>query len=127
MKKFLFLIFVLFTFIFSGCIKKDEIYFSFPNNNPLAYVPGKEWAVIKEPLVGLRETDSYESKVLNHVRRGDVLEVSGKRISTKKNADGKKVSSVWYGFEKGWVESSAVTIYENRMQAENASQKMNKN
>ncbi len=126
MKRLLLFAFALCSIVFSSCVKKDSIAFSFPDNDPLAYVPGSNWAVVMEPLVGLRETDSYESKVQSHVRRGDVMEVTGKRISTRKNADGQKVVSVWYGFEDGWVESSSVKIYENKMQAENAAVKMTK-
>ena len=124
MKKLFLLTIIFFVLFFSGCEKRNEIVFSFPYDDPLAYVPGSNWAVVKEPLVGLYETDSYESKVNNHVRRGDVMEVTGKRISTRKNADGQKVVSVWYGFEDGWLESSAVTNYDNKMQAEKAVAKL---
>ncbi len=126
MKKLFLLTIIFSALILSSCGKKKEITFSFPDNDPLAYLPGSNWALVKDPLVGLRESDSYESKVQNHVRRGDILEVTGKRISTRKNADGQKVVSVWYGFEDGWLEASAVKIYDNKMQAEKAAAKLNK-
>ena len=126
MKKLFLLTIIFSALIFSGCGEKKEIEFSFPYNDPLAYLPGSSWALVKDPLVGLRESDSYESKVQNHVRRGDILEVTGKRISTRKNADGQKVVSVWYGFEDGWLEASTVKIYDNKMQAEKAAAKLNK-
>ena len=126
MKRLLFLVFILLLTFFSACKRRHEISFEFPDGNPLAYLPGSQWAVIKEPLVGLRESDSYESKVTEHVRRGDVFEVTGKRISNVKDADGKNVVVTWYGFDIGWAESSVVLVYDNKMRAENASEKMNR-
>lgn len=126
MRRFVFAL-LFFVTVLSGCTKKSDISFGSSEDNPLAYIPGIEWAVVKDPLAGFRETDDYGSKVLTHARRGDVLEVTGKRISTRKNSDGKSVVVVWYGFDIGWVESSSVYIYDNKMKAENASKKMTAN
>ena len=110
-------------FISVSCSKKDEI--TFDNSDPLALTPGIEWAVVTEPYAAFRAKNNYESEVINEARRGEIYEVTGKAIVINKKTD-PVPQTTWYEFEKGWLDSSAITIYDNKMRAETAAAKLSK-
>ncbi len=80
--------------------------------------PGKEWAIITEPYIAFYTEPAKTSVVSSHGRKADILEIQGKRIII-----GKDKNTLWYEFEKGWLESSSIAVFSNKIQAEHASQK----
>lgn len=126
-RSFVFIVaFIALMFFFPSCRKRAEqaIDFGIPGEAPLAYLPGVEWAVITDPVAAFREDAGFENKVLQHARKGDILEVTGKKIYSVKDSDGTVRTVMWYGFDKGWLLEDAVSIYENRMNAMSASRKL---
>ncbi len=111
---------------FFSCQRKVEqsIDFEIPGEEPLAYLPGVEWAVVADPVVALREDAGFEYKVSQHARRGDVLVVTGKRLLNVKSTDGTIRTVVWYGFDQGWLIEDSLSSYGNRMNAQNAAEKL---
>ncbi len=112
--------------LFSSCRRKAEgaIDFGLPGEEPLDYLPGVEWAVIMDPVAAFREDAGFENKVLQHARRGDVLMVTGKKISSVKDSDGTVRVVTWYGFDRGWLVEDSLSIYGNRMNARAAASKL---
>ncbi len=112
--------------LLSSCRKRVEqaIEFGLPGEEPLAYLPGVEWAVITDPVAAFREDAGFENKVSQHARRGDVLVVTGKKISSVKDSGGVVRVVTWYGFDRGWLIEDSLTIYENRMNAQAAAAKL---
>lgn len=117
MKKLVLILCFLLVILASSCFlqKKEQ-----PVNLDIFSSVGSdvEWAMIIDPYAAFYEEPSKSSAVKSHGRRADILEVRGKRIviSNPKNI-------VWYEFEKGWLESSSISVYSNKLQAEHASQK----
>ncbi len=120
---FCFLFFSVFVLCLTGCRKSQEVVFSFPSEDTLFYVPDTKWAVIIEPVAALYEDADYESNVQTHARRGDILEVCGKRLENEYE-DNVPVTKVWYGFGNGWLEEESVVLYDNKRRAESASKKL---
>ena len=109
-KNVLFIFLILITFsIFTGCEKQEET-IVFDDEYPLALSPSVNWAVVREPYAAYREECSWTSSVIGHCRRGEILQVVGSSI----DADGDK----WCHFENGWLPSSCLNIYSNRLKAE---------
>ena len=77
------------------------------------------WAVVKSPLLRVRDQPSSQATVLAHVRMGAVVEVIAK---SDKEDTVENDSSFWYrvNYEglKGWVFGSYVSIFENRPKAD---------
>ena len=71
------------------------------------------WAVFIEPYSPFYAEPSVLSDIEAHARRGDVVPLIGRKISEKKE--------LWYNFEKGWVPQNSVTLYTNKLRANNAS------
>ena len=113
-------------FFFPACQKKVEqsIDFDIPGEEPLAYLPGVEWAVVTDSVAALREDAGFEHKVSQHARRGDIFVVTGKQLLNVKAADGTVRTVVWYGFDQGWLIEDSLSIYENRMNAQNAAEQL---
>ncbi len=122
----LFLAFISVPLFFSSCQKRVEqsIDFDIPGEEPLAYLPGVEWAVVTDSVAALREDAGFENKVVHHARRGDVFVVTGKRLTSIKSSDGIVRTVVWYGFDEGWLIEDSLSVYENRMNAQNAAAKL---
>lgn len=112
--------------LFSSCRRKTEgsIDFGLPGEEPLDYLPGVEWAVITDPVAAFREDAGFENKVLQHARRGDVLMVTGKKISSIKDSDGTVRVVTWYGFDRGWLVEDSLSVYGNRMNARAAASRL---
>ncbi len=77
------------------------------------------WAVVKSPLLRIRDQPSNQAPVLSHIRMGAVVEVIGK--SDKEDTVENEVSS-WYrvNYEglKGWVFGSYIQTFDSRSKAD---------
>ena len=109
-----FIIFSFFILPFFSCSKKDKV-IEFDESDPMALVPGIEWAVITEPYAAFRNEPGYENEVSSHGRRGDVLLVQGKKMLKEKNQ--KNVYTLWYEFKQGWLDENTVKVYDNKFKA----------
>ena len=107
------LILLLFSFLIIGCAKKDETEIILDNSEPLALAPDVQWAVVSEPYAAFKESKDWSASVIGHCRKGDVLQVKGKSLDSK--------NEVWYYFEQGWLPSSSVLVYNNRLKAQKIS------
>lgn len=83
------------------------------------------WAVVKSPLLRIRDNPSNQATVLAHIRMGGVVEIIGK--SDKEDTVENEVSS-WYrvNFEglKGWVFGSYIAIFDSRSKADEFASKL---
>lgn len=83
------------------------------------------WAVVKSPLLRVRDQASGQATVLAHIRMGAVVEVIGK--SDKTDTVENEVSS-WYrvNYEglKGWVFGSYIAIFDSRSKADDFAAKL---
>ena len=104
------LILLLFSFLIIGCAKKDETEIILDNSEPLALAPDVQWAVVSEPYAAFKESKDWSASVIGHCRKGDVLQIKGKSLDSK--------NEVWYYFEQGWLHSSSVLVYSNRLRAQ---------
>ena len=77
------------------------------------------WAVVKSPLLRIRDQPSGQATVLAHIRMGAIVEVIGK--SDKEDSVENEVA-YWYRVNydglKGWVFGSYVSIFDSRSQAD---------
>ena len=112
------LILLLFSFLIIGCAKKDETEIILGNSEPLALAPDVQWAVVSEPYAAFKESKDWSASVIGHCRKGDVLQVKGKSLDSK--------NEVWYYFEQGWLPSSSVLVYNNRLKAQKISNQSEK-
>lgn len=115
------LLLVLFSMLIFSCAKKEDEIIILDNREPLALAPDVQWAVVNEPYVAFKENKEWTSSVTGHCRKGDVLQVKGKSVDSKKE--------VWYLFEEGWLPSASILVYSNRLKAQKVSDsyKMNLN
>ena len=112
------LILLLFSFLIIGCAKKDETEIILDNSEPLALAPDVQWAVVSEPYAAFKESKDWSASVIGHCRKGDVLQVKGNSLDSK--------NEVWYYFEQGWLPSSSVLVYNNRLKAQKISNQSEK-
>ena len=112
------LILLLFSFLIIGCAKKDGTESMVDNSEPLALAPDVRWAVVSEPYAAFKESKDWSASVIGHCRKGDVLQVKGKSLDSK--------NEVWYYFEQGWLPSSSVLVYNNRLKAQKISNQSEK-
>lgn len=115
------LLLVLLSMLIFSCAKKEDEIIFLDNREPLALAPDVQWAVVNEPYVAFKENKEWTSSVTGHCRKGDVLQVKGKSVDSKKE--------VWYLFEEGWLPSASILVYSNRLKAQKVSDsyKMNLN
>lgn len=112
------LILLLFSFLIIGCAKKDETEIILDNSEPLALAPDVQWAVVSEPYAAFKESKDWSASVIGHCRKGDILQIKGKSLDSK--------NEVWYYFEQGWLPSSSVLVYNNRLKAQKISNQSEK-
>ena len=112
------LILLLFSFLIIGCAKKDETEIILDNSEPLALAPDVQWAVVSEPYAAFKESKDWSASVIGHCRKGDILQIKGKSLDSK--------NEVWYCFEQGWLPSSSVLVYNNRLKAQKISNQSEK-
>jgi hypothetical protein len=77
------------------------------------------FALIMDPYVSLRDIPGSGGVTVAHARRGDVREITGRRIVTQ---DAQR--HIWLDVGQGWVQASSVEVYSNRARAEHASSLM---
>jgi hypothetical protein len=77
------------------------------------------WAVVKSPLLRVREEPTSQSVVLSHIRMGAVLEVLTK---SDKEDTVENEPAFWYRVDyqglKGWVFGSYIEIFDSRIKAD---------
>jgi hypothetical protein len=77
------------------------------------------WAVVKSPLLRVREEPSGQAVVLSHIRMGAVMEIltRGDKEETIENE-----SAYWYRIDyqglKGWVFGSYIDLFDSRSKAD---------
>lgn len=80
------------------------------------------WAVVKSPLLRVREEPSNQGTVLSHIRMGAVMEVLTKSDKTDTVEND---TAYWYRIDyqglKGWVFGSYIEIFDARSKADHFS------
>lgn len=116
MKKFLFTLITIFSvfFVAVSCSKKADLIEL--NNEDLASLdPQSEWLLIVTPYVSCHSEAGWENKVINHVRKSEIRQKKGsKTVKTDDNFE------LWYFIDEGWISSSSVKLYSNRLKAKSA-------
>ncbi|MCR4821683.1 MAG: hypothetical protein K5873_02285 [Treponema sp.] len=77
--------------------------------------PRIEWALVCDPYVACRREASYESVTIESFRKGEIYEIKGNCTILVDES-----KELWYAVEDGWIPSSAVKVYSNKLKAENA-------
>jgi Bacterial SH3 domain len=77
------------------------------------------WAVVKSPLLRIRDQPSGQATVLAHIRMGAVVEVISK---SDKEDTVENDTSYWYRVDyeglKGWVFGTYISIFDTRTKAD---------
>jgi hypothetical protein len=77
------------------------------------------WAVVKSPLLRVREQPSNQATVLSHIRMGAVMEVLTK---SDKEDTVESETAYWFRIDyqglKGWVFGSYIEIFDARAKAD---------
>lgn len=100
----------------------------------LALSPQVEWAVLREAYAAFRSGAGYDNPVCGHGRQGEVMMVTGKALVrtvtvTEDGASGEKETETvrmetWYLMDKGWLSESGLIIFDNKLKAQTAAQKL---
>ena len=105
-----FIFIIMITTVFSGCfMKKTEEEIILPEDSPF-YT--NDWAVVIDPYTPYYKNPSDDSDIEGYARRGDALDVKGRKIINSKD--------IWYSFEKGWMPEKVLKVYSNQRKAERA-------
>ena len=120
---------VLVLFTLAGCSKRETV--DIHGEDALALAPDIEWAVISEPYVAYRSGPGFDYHIAGHGRKGDVLQVNGRSYVRYEsvNGEGRNAKTTvgyttWYKFSDGWLDQNSVTVYDNKLKAENAAKKL---
>jgi uncharacterized protein YgiM (DUF1202 family) len=77
------------------------------------------WAVVKSPLLRVREQPSSQATVLSHIRLGAVMEVMTR---ADKEDTVESDTAYWYRIDyqglKGWVFGSYIELFDSRSKAD---------
>lgn len=128
-KNIIFFFLLAFSFAVLSCSKNDnEIVLEPFDNGELS--PVIEWALVTDPYVACHEKAGYEYPSVASFRRGEVYQVEGNctvyitdgETSPSKRENAKK--ETWYAIENGWVPSSSVKIFSNKLRALSALKEM---
>ncbi|MFA6937152.1 MAG: hypothetical protein WCQ67_02850 [Treponema sp.] len=103
--------------IVCSCNKNKDIVFDEKSDEYLT--PGVEWAVVTDPYAAYRTNAGFENTVSGEGRRGDIVLVIGKCSVNNKGSSSEETTE-WYKFEKGWLDSSVISLYDNKMKAVSA-------
>jgi len=108
--------FLLFPFLLTvvSC-KKSNGQLQMQELSPQDLSPRIEWALISDPYVACHQEASYESVVIASFRKGEIYEIKGNCTIIVDETKEK-----WYAIEEGWIPSSAVKVYSNKLKAEQA-------
>ena len=77
--------------------------------------PRISWALVSDPYVACRKEAGYEYPTVASFRKGDIYEIKGNCTLLVD-----EVKEVWYAIGDGWVPSSSVKVYSNKLRAEKA-------
>ena len=75
----------------------------------------ERFALVLDPYISLRDLPGETGITIAHGRRGEIYEVSGKRI-VQTGSEG----IVWVLLGEGWVTASSVQLYSSREKADTA-------
>ena len=78
-----------------------------------------QWAVIVDPYAIYRSEPSLSASSAGYGRRGDLQEITGKRIVTES-----KKQVIWYSFSSGWLPETSVQVHSNELKAQAAAQEL---
>lgn len=95
--------------------KKNNDQLQMQELSPEDLSPRIEWALISDPYVACHKEASYESQVIASFRKGEIYEIKGNCTIIVDETKEK-----WYALEEGWIPSSAVKVYSNKLKAEQA-------
>ena len=119
---FLLLIFLISSAFFSCKNNRREI--QIDNSDTISLSPAITWAVVVEPYAAFRKEATWDSPVHAHCRFGDVLMIEGNAIMPSTIDENAK--EIWYRFDKGWLSETSVSVYQNKLKAQNAAKSMTK-
>lgn len=109
----------------SSCTAARDKEISVELENPIELTPGIQWAVINTPYAGFRKEPSFSSEVIFHARKGEIFQISGKALVQYEDEDfDVPVVKAWYKLDEGWLEESSVMIYDNKLMARTAAEKI---
>jgi hypothetical protein len=83
------------------------------------------YALVLEPYIALRDEPGEKGITMSHVRRGEVYEVTGKKIIDAGQSARSRVPTVWVRIGDGWCVVSSVELYSSREKAVTASSRFN--
>ena len=98
-----------------------------PDIAPEALSPRINWALISDPYVACHQDASYESSTIASFRKGELYEIKGNRTIVIDRGEKDEKKELWYAIENGWIPSSAVKVYSNKLKAEKAKNELMKN
>lgn len=110
---------ILMIFSFSSCTKNKTSNISFEQIPQMSV--GEQWAVISTPYIAYKETPTSNAKISSHGRRGDIHQISGKKIVVSEDL---KEKTIWYKLPDGWIEEPSIYICNNQLQAKTAAKKI---
>lgn len=73
------------------------------------------YALVLDPYISLRDQPGAQGVTVSHGRRGEIYEITGKKIVEAQNDN-----EVWVNLGSGWVLSLSVELYSSREKAETA-------
>ena len=73
------------------------------------------YALVLDPYISLRDKPGDQGVTVAHGRRGEIHEVTGKKIIETQSEN-----EVWVNLGSGWVSSLSVELYSSREKAETA-------
>ena len=115
-KLFVFSVLIFICGVFFSC-KKNNGQLELQNLSPEDLSPRIEWALISDPYVACRKEAGYESQTVSSFRKGEIHEIKGNCTIIVDDT-----KELWYALGEGWVPSSAVKVYSNKLKAEKAKQ-----
>ena len=115
MKKYLAALFII-SCLFVSCNRNKDEVIVFDNSHPLALAPDISWALVTDPYAAYKSQVGWDEQVTGHCRKGEILQILSKAF----DSDGLE----WYRFEEGWLPSSCLTVYSNRLRAENSAKNL---
>lgn len=102
-----------------ACLPSRESSLAPAPTPPLSGGPG--WALVKGAYVRLKEGPSQAGQDLLHLRRGEVLEVSGRDLGSPAKPEDR---GVWYRLKaegvEGWAREEDLDVFPAKTQAERA-------
>jgi hypothetical protein len=78
----------------------------------------ERYALVLDPYISLRDQPGEKGITVSHGRRGEIYEITGKKILENGNEN-----TVWVNLGNGWVNQSSVDLYSSREKAVTAAQR----